>query len=140
LRLPRNPGRAAAPRSSARRVGVLRGAGHLARRVAGGRAGRRSRRARGRAVGAGRARRAVTTPLVRAIAVARRFGDIEALAPTDVELFPGETVALVGPNGAGKSTLLSLLSGALEPCDCVVEVHATVGWLPQRPAHYSRPS
>ena len=80
----------------------------------------------------------MTTPLVRAIAVARRFGDIEALAPTDVELFPGETVALVGPNGAGKSTLLSVLAGALEPSEGVVEVHATVGWVPQRPAHYSR--
>jgi len=80
----------------------------------------------------------VTTPLVRAIAVARRFGDVEALAPTDVELFPGETVALVGPNGAGKSTLLSVLAGALEPSEGVVEVHATVGWVPQRPAHYSR--
>ena len=80
----------------------------------------------------------MTTPLVRAIAVARRFGDIEAVAPTDVELFPGETVALVGPNGAGKSTLLSVLAGALEPSEGVVEVHATVGWVPQRPAHYSR--
>ena len=80
----------------------------------------------------------MTTPLVRAIAVARRFGDVEALAPTDVELFPGETVALVGPNGAGKSTLLSVLAGALEPSEGVVEVHATVGWVPQRPAHYSR--
>jgi len=80
----------------------------------------------------------VTTPLVRAVAVARRFGDVVALAPTDVELFPGETVALVGPNGAGKSTLLSVLAGALEPSEGVVEVHATVGWVPQRPAHYSR--
>ncbi len=80
----------------------------------------------------------MTTPLVRAVAVARRFGDVVALAPTDVELFPGETVALVGPNGAGKSTLLSVLAGALEPSEGVVEVHATVGWVPQRPAHYSR--
>jgi ABC-2 type transport system ATP-binding protein len=80
----------------------------------------------------------VTAPLVRAVAVARRFGDVEALAPTDVDLFPGETVALVGPNGAGKSTLLSVLAGALEPSEGIVEVHATVGWVPQRPAHYSR--
>jgi ABC-2 type transport system ATP-binding protein len=80
----------------------------------------------------------VTAPLVRAVAVARRFGNVQALAPTDVELVPGETVALVGPNGAGKSTLLAVLAGALEPSEGVVEVHATVGWVPQRPAHYSR--
>jgi ABC-2 type transport system ATP-binding protein len=78
------------------------------------------------------------TALVRALAVARRYGDVEALAPTDVELVPGETVALVGPNGAGKSTLLALLAGAIDPTEGVIETHARVGWVPQRPAHYAR--
>jgi ABC-2 type transport system ATP-binding protein len=78
------------------------------------------------------------TVLVRARAVARHYGDVEALAPTDVELSAGETVALVGPNGAGKSTLLALLAGALEPSEGIVETHARVGWVPQRPAHYAR--
>jgi len=78
------------------------------------------------------------TVLVRARAVARRYGAVEALAPTDVELSAGETVALVGPNGAGKSTLLALLAGALEPTDGSIETHARVGWVPQRPAHYAR--
>jgi ABC-2 type transport system ATP-binding protein len=78
------------------------------------------------------------TVLVRARAVARQYGDVEALAPTDVELSAGETVALVGPNGAGKSTLLALLAGALGPSEGIVETHARVGWVPQRPAHYAR--
>jgi ABC-2 type transport system ATP-binding protein len=80
----------------------------------------------------------VNEPLLRALRVARRFGDVEALAPTDVELVPGETVALVGANGAGKSTLLAILAGALEPSEGTVETHARVGWVPQRPAHYAR--
>jgi len=80
----------------------------------------------------------VTDRLVRAIRVARRYGDVEALAPTDLDLVPGETVALVGPNGAGKSTLLAILAGALEPTEGSVEVHARLGWVPQRPAHYAR--
>jgi ABC-2 type transport system ATP-binding protein len=80
----------------------------------------------------------VTAPLLRALRVARRYGDVEALAPTDLELLPGETVALVGPNGAGKSTLLAILAGAIEPGEGTVETHARVGWVPQRPAHYSR--
>jgi len=80
----------------------------------------------------------VTTPLLRALRVARRYGDVEALAPTDLELVPGETVALVGPNGAGKSTLLSILAGAIDPTEGSVESHARVGWVPQRPAHYAR--
>jgi ABC-2 type transport system ATP-binding protein len=78
------------------------------------------------------------TVLVRATAVARHYRDVEALAPTDIELVAGETVALVGPNGAGKSTLLALLAGAIEPSAGRVEVHVRVGWVPQRPAHYAR--
>jgi ABC-2 type transport system ATP-binding protein len=77
-------------------------------------------------------------PLVSAVAVARRYGDVEALAPTDFELHAGETVALVGANGAGKSTLLAILAGALEPSEGSVETHARVGWVPQRPAQYAR--
>ncbi len=76
--------------------------------------------------------------LLRAVGVARRFGELEALKPTDVELRAGETVALVGPNGAGKSTLLSVLAGALEPTSGRVETLARTGWVPQRPAHYAR--
>ena len=76
--------------------------------------------------------------LLRASGVARRYGDVEALAPTDVELAAGETVALVGPNGAGKSTLLAILAGALEPTGGRVEGDRRVGWVPQRPAHYAR--
>jgi len=80
----------------------------------------------------------VTEPLLRALRIARRFGDVEALAPTDLDLVAGETVALVGANGAGKSTLLAILAGALDPSEGTVETHARVAWVPQRPAHYGR--
>jgi ABC-2 type transport system ATP-binding protein len=80
----------------------------------------------------------LSEPLVRALRVARRYGDVEALAATDFELHAGETVALVGANGAGKSTLLAMLAGALEPSEGSVETHARLGWVPQRPAQYAR--
>jgi ABC-2 type transport system ATP-binding protein len=80
----------------------------------------------------------VTQPLLRAVGVARRYGDVEALAPTDFELAAGEAVALVGPNGAGKSTLLAILAGAIEASEGVVDANASIGWVPQRPAHYAR--
>jgi ABC-2 type transport system ATP-binding protein len=72
--------------------------------------------------------------------VTRRFGDHVALHPTDLDVRPGEALALVGPNGAGKSTLLAILAGALEPSEGTVERAAGVraGWMPQRPAHYGR--
>jgi ABC-type multidrug transport system ATPase subunit len=70
----------------------------------------------------------------------RRFGLQTGLEPSSVEVWDGETLALVGPNGAGKSTLLALLAGALEPTEGSVEIRsgARVGWMPQRPAHYGR--
>jgi ABC-2 type transport system ATP-binding protein len=80
----------------------------------------------------------LSEPLLRALRVTRRYGDVEALAPTDFELHAGETVALVGANGAGKSTLLAILAGALEPSEGSVETHARLGWVPQRPAQYAR--
>ena len=60
------------------------------------------------------------------------------LEPTDLEVAPGEVVALGGPNGAGKSTLLSILAGALRPSGGSVEASSEVGWMPQRPALYGR--
>jgi ABC-type multidrug transport system ATPase subunit len=76
--------------------------------------------------------------ILRARAVARRYGSRVALHPADLELRAAETLALVGPNGAGKSTLLAILAGALEPSAGAVERSGRIGWVPQRPAHYGR--
>src|SRR5918996_1151718 len=42
-------------------------------------------------------------------------GQVVALAPTTLEIGPGEFVAVVGASGSGKTTLLSLLGGMLAP-------------------------
>ncbi len=41
------------------------------------------------------------------------FGTTEVLAGIDLEVAPGETLALVGPSGCGKSTMLELIAGLL---------------------------
>jgi putative ABC transport system ATP-binding protein len=42
-------------------------------------------------------------------------GRIEVLKDINLQIFPGETVALTGKSGSGKSTLLSLLAGIDSP-------------------------
>ena len=47
--------------------------------------------------------------------VSRRFGNIGALADVQLQVQPGERIALVGANGSGKSTLLRVMHGLLAP-------------------------
>jgi iron complex transport system ATP-binding protein len=60
--------------------------------------------------------------IVAARGVRVRRDDREILTEIDLDVLPGEVLALVGPNGAGKSTLLSVLSGDLTPADGTVEL------------------
>jgi rhamnose transport system ATP-binding protein len=45
----------------------------------------------------------------------KSFGSVLALEDGSIELYPGQTHALVGENGAGKSTLVKILAGVHQP-------------------------
>ena len=56
-----------------------------------------------------------SAPRLAARGLVRRFGPTTALAGVDVDLAPGESLAVMGPSGSGKSTLLHCLAGILRP-------------------------
>jgi putative phosphonate transport system ATP-binding protein len=47
--------------------------------------------------------------------LALHFGRIAALDGVDLDIWPGEVVAIVGESGSGKTTLLRVLSGLAQP-------------------------
>jgi branched-chain amino acid transport system ATP-binding protein len=51
------------------------------------------------------------SPLLAIRALRAAYGNIEALRGVDLEISPGEIVALIGANGAGKSTLMMTIFG-----------------------------
>jgi ABC-2 type transport system ATP-binding protein len=63
-----------------------------------------------------------TAPAVSFTGAVKTFGQVTAVAGLDLEIAPGETVALLGRNGAGKSTTIALLLGLDEPDEGRVEL------------------
>jgi ABC-type branched-subunit amino acid transport system ATPase component/sugar phosphate permease len=51
------------------------------------------------------------------------YGSVQVLFDVNLDVRPGETVALLGTNGAGKSTLLRVISGLGVPSRGVVRLH-----------------
>jgi len=54
-------------------------------------------------------------PLLSLRGISKSFGPVEAVKDIDLDVFPGEIVALVGDNGAGKSTLIKIITGVYQP-------------------------
>ena len=78
-------------------------------------------------------------PALSARGLVRRHGAKEILQAVDLDVHPGERIAILGPNGAGKTTLLEVLA-AVQPADAgtVEPGPERLGWVPQRPALYEK--
>jgi fructose transport system ATP-binding protein len=72
------------------------------------------------------------SPVLSARGLVKTFGKVVGLDGVDLDLYPGEVLAVIGDNGAGKSTLIKCLTGALTPDSGDL-------FLEGRPAQFKRP-
>ena len=56
-------------------------------------------------------------PVLSLRGISKRYGPLEVLKAVDLDVYPGEVVALLGENGAGKSTLSGIIAGSREPSE-----------------------
>jgi ABC-2 type transport system ATP-binding protein len=85
-------------------------------------------------------------PVLLAEGASKAYADLVALAPLDLSVPAGQTVALVGHNGSGKSTFLRLAAGLLDLTEGTITVagapagtsaaRAAVSFLPDDPVLY----
>lgn len=55
------------------------------------------------------------SPILTLRGIHKSFGPTEVLHGIDLDIYPGEVVALLGENGAGKSTVSNVISGTILP-------------------------
>ena len=63
-----------------------------------------------------------TNPIITMHGITKRFGGVTALQDVDLDVCPGEVLAIVGDNGAGKSTLIKILTGVYQPTEGTIEM------------------
>jgi energy-coupling factor transport system ATP-binding protein len=63
-------------------------------------------------------------------------GPVDVLRGIDLEIDPGEKVALMGRNGAGKSTLLKTAAGLIEPAAGTIGARGGMALLTQNPGDF----
>lgn len=61
-------------------------------------------------------------PIISVNSLYQQFGDVHALSGVNLDIYPGEFVAIIGENGSGKTTLIKHFNGLLQPIAGTVTV------------------
>lgn len=61
-------------------------------------------------------------PIVSMRGIRKAFGGYQAVDNINLDIFPGDFVAILGPSGCGKTTLLRMIGGFLQPDEGVIEI------------------
>lgn len=70
----------------------------------------------------------MTEPIVKYEDVHKSFGEVEVLKGIDLEIAPGEKVAVIGPSGSGKTTIIRMLMTLEQPTEGRIIVDGEYLW------------
>lgn len=68
------------------------------------------------------------TPIVRYDQVFKSFGDVDVLKGINLDVAPGEKLAIIGPSGCGKTTMIRMLMTLEKPTSGMIEVDGEPLW------------
>ena len=57
----------------------------------------------------------MSAPIIQVENVKKSFKDVHAVRGINLDVYPGEFIAILGPNGAGKTTLVEMIEGIQKP-------------------------
>ena len=67
-------------------------------------------------------------PIVKYEDVHKSFGDVKVLKGIDLEIMPGEKIAVIGPSGSGKTTIIRMLMTLEQPTSGKIIVDGKYLW------------
>lgn len=73
----------------------------------------------------------MSAPVIRCSRLTKRFDSVLAVDSVDLEIWPGEVIAILGRSGCGKTTLLRLIAGLEAPSFGSVEIKGEEASVPQ---------
>src|SRR5699024_5439023 len=74
----------------------------------------------------------MSMPMVQYKNVYKSFGDVEVLKGINLDIMPGEKVAIIGPSGSGKTTIIRMLMTLEQPTSGSIIVDGENLWQVER--------